>query len=44
MAADPDSMDLQLAAQTHQELLAIVEFERIHRRKLLELVSIELVP
>ncbi|XP_067927988.1 lysine-specific demethylase 5A-like [Watersipora subatra] len=37
MAADPDSMDLQLAAQTHQELLAIVDYERKHRRKLLEI-------
>ena len=39
MAADPDSMDLQLAAQTHQELLAIVEYERKHRRTLLDMVS-----
>ena len=39
MAADPDSMDFQLAAQTHQELLAIVENERVLRQKLLSLVS-----
>lgn len=41
MAADPDSMDLQLAAQTHHELLAVVEFERLHRKKLLDMVSVQ---
>ena len=38
MAADPDSMDLQLAAYTHKEMCAIVEFEREHRRHILEQV------
>lgn len=39
MAADPDSMDLQLAAQTHSELMAIVAYECKHRGKLLDMVS-----
>ena len=38
MAADPDSMDLQLAAYTHKEMCAIVEFEREHRRHILQQV------
>lgn len=39
MAADPDSLDLTLAAATHQDMLSMVEEERDLRRGLLERVS-----
>ncbi|XP_056001386.1 lysine-specific demethylase 5A-like isoform X2 [Ostrea edulis] len=37
MAADPDNLDLIIAASTHRDLLAIVEDERKQRKTLLEL-------
>lgn len=39
MAADPDNLDLIIAASTHRDLLAIVEDERKQRKTLLELVN-----
>ncbi|RUS89616.1 hypothetical protein EGW08_002634 [Elysia chlorotica] len=36
MAADPDSLDLTLAAATHQDMLSMVEEERDLRKALLE--------
>lgn len=38
MAADPDNLDLIIAASTHKDLLAIVEDERKQRKVLLEMV------
>ncbi|XP_022330439.2 lysine-specific demethylase 5A-like isoform X4 [Crassostrea virginica] len=37
MAADPDNLDLIIAASTHRDLLAIVEDERKQRKVLLEM-------
>ncbi|XP_062579327.1 lysine-specific demethylase 5A-like isoform X1 [Saccostrea cucullata] len=37
MAADPDNLDLIIAASTHKDLLAIVEDERKQRKSLLEM-------
>ncbi|XP_061178889.1 lysine-specific demethylase 5A-like isoform X2 [Saccostrea echinata] len=37
MAADPDNLDLIIAASTHKDLLAIVEDERKQRKNLLEM-------
>ncbi|XP_052677656.1 lysine-specific demethylase 5A-like isoform X4 [Crassostrea angulata] len=37
MAADPDNLDLIIAASTHKDLLAIVEDERKQRKVLLEM-------
>ena len=39
MAADPDSLDLSLAAATHNDLLCMVETEKKLRKKLLDRVS-----
>lgn len=39
MAANPDSLDLNLAAAVHKELLAMVEVESKLRKKLLERVG-----
>ena len=39
MAADPNSLDLNLAAATHQDMLSMVEEERDLRKALLERVS-----
>ncbi|XP_070558275.1 LOW QUALITY PROTEIN: lysine-specific demethylase 5A-like [Ptychodera flava] len=36
MAADPDSLDLSMAAAVHKEMLAMVEEEKMLRKKLLE--------
>ncbi|XP_029843134.3 lysine-specific demethylase 5A isoform X4 [Ixodes scapularis] len=36
MAADPDRLDISLAASTYQDMLKMVETEREQRRKLLE--------
>lgn len=36
MATDPDSLDLELTAQTHSELVCLVEEERARRRELLK--------
>ncbi|XP_046372172.2 lysine-specific demethylase 5A-like isoform X4 [Haliotis rufescens] len=41
MAADPDSLDLNLAACTHQDMLAIVEEEKQLRKKLLDMGVVE---
>ncbi|XP_067685038.1 lysine-specific demethylase 5A-like isoform X3 [Haliotis asinina] len=41
MAADPDSLDLNLAASTHQDMLAIVEEEKQLRKKLLDIGVVE---
>lgn len=38
MAADPDSLDLKIAASTHRDLLAIVEREKRLRKILLDKV------
>ena len=38
MAADPDSLDLSLAAATHSDMLNIVEMEKKMRKKLLDRV------
>ena len=38
MAADPDSLDLNLAAAVHKEMLIMVEQEKRLRKKLLEKV------
>lgn len=40
MAADPDSLDLTLAAATHADMLSMVEEERDLRKALLERVRI----
>lgn len=40
MAADPDNLDLTIAASTHLDLLGIVEIEKQLRKKLLDRVSI----
>ena len=40
MAADPDSLDLNLAAAVHKEMLVMVEKEKKLRKQLLERVSI----
>ena len=42
MAADPDSLDLNLAAATHQDMLSMVEEERDLRKGLLDRVSYSL--
>ena len=39
MAADPDSLDLTLAAAVHQDMLEMVETEQKLRKQLLESVS-----
>lgn len=39
MAADPDSLDLNVAAFTHADLLFIVEKEKSLRKKLLDRVN-----
>lgn len=39
MAADPERLDISLAASTYQDMLKMVETEREQRRKLLEWVS-----
>ena len=39
MAADPDRLDVDLAAATHQDMLVMVETEKKLRRRLLERVS-----
>lgn len=39
MAADPDSLELSLAAATHNDLLIIVETEKKLRKKLLDKVN-----
>jgi histone demethylase JARID1 len=41
MAADPDSLDLALAAATHSDLLEIVEIEKRLRKKLLDRASVD---
>lgn len=43
MAADPDNLDLIIAASTHRDLLAIVEDERKQRKVLLEMVSCSVI-
>ena len=40
MAADPDSLDLSLAAATHGDMLDIVEIEKKLRKKLLDRVRV----
>ena len=40
MAADPDNLDLKIAAGTYQDMLAIVETEKKLRKKLLDRVSV----
>ena len=42
MAADPESLDLALAAATHQEMLDIVDAEKRLRKKLLDRVSLRI--
>ncbi|KAK3610530.1 hypothetical protein CHS0354_008964 [Potamilus streckersoni] len=37
MAADPERLDFNIAATTHEDLLAIVEEERIRRKQLFEM-------
>ena len=39
MAADPESLDLNLAAAIHQNMLSMVEVEKKQRRALLEQVG-----
>ena len=39
MAANPDSLDLNLAAATHQDMLSMVDEEKKLRKKLLDRVS-----
>lgn len=41
MAADPDSLDLNLAAATHQDMLSMVEEERDLRKELLKRVCLK---
>ena len=40
MAADPDSLDLVLAAATHLDMLEIVEVEKRLRKQLLDRVRL----
>lgn len=42
MAADPDGLDLVVAAKTYQDLLVIAEKEKVLRKKLLDRVSIQI--
>ena len=39
MAAEPERLDVNLAAATHQDMLQMVEYEKKNRKKLLDLVS-----
>ena len=39
IAADPDSLDLIVAAKTYQDLLTIAEKEKVLRKKLLDRVN-----
>ena len=39
IAADPDSLDLIVAAKTYQDLLTIAEREKVLRKKLLDRVN-----
>ena len=39
MAANPDRLDLTMAAGVHHEMLAIVDFEKKWRKELLDAVS-----
>lgn len=41
MAADPDGLDLIVAAKTYQDLLVIAEKEKKLRKKILDNVSIK---
>ena len=38
LAADPDQLDLTLAAATHQDMLGMVEYEKKLRKSLLDKV------
>ncbi len=40
MAAEPDRLEVNLAAATHQDMLAMVEYEKSDRKRLLDLVSL----
>ena len=44
MAAEPERLDVNLAAATHQDMLEMVEYEKKHRKKLLDLVSLKKTP
>ncbi len=39
MAAEPERLDVNLAAATHQDMLSMVEAEKKHRKRLFDLVS-----
>ena len=41
MAAEPERLDVNLAAATHQDMLQMVEYEKKNRKKLLDLVSVK---
>ena len=40
IAADPNSLDLNMAAAVHKEMLHMVEEEKVLRKKMLERVGI----
>ncbi len=40
MAAEPDRLEVNLAAATHQDMLAMVEMEKSDRKRLLDLVNL----
>ena len=40
MAAEPERLDVNLAAATHQDMLSMVETEKKHRKKMFDLVCL----